>query len=129
MVVPYKSDKSRFFLTFRGQWYLVITLEGVQKTHPRMAYCRIYQLIYPRHREGIFGASLVKVCKVHTNTPFSCLLLHHYSISQPLGVENLLIAPARLSLTTSVFIASTCSLERHREGCFFGVAEGSTFKQ
>ena len=66
---------------------MMITLEGVQETHLRMAYCRIYQLIYPRHRERIFGAGLVKVCEVYVDAPFPCLLLHHYCISQPLGVE------------------------------------------
>ena len=42
VVVPYRSDESRFFQILCCQWYLMITLKSIQKTHPRMAYCCIY---------------------------------------------------------------------------------------
>ena len=51
MVVPNRGNKSRFFLIIQGQRYLMITLEGIQETHPRMADSNIYQLIYLGHKE------------------------------------------------------------------------------
>ena len=55
-----------------------------------MARGRVYQLIYPRHREQIFWAGFIQIREVYTNSPFSALLLYHYNISQPLKVKNFL---------------------------------------
>ena len=74
----------------------MISLKGIQKAHPRMTYRRIYQLIYPKHRKRVFRASLVKICKINTHTPFSCLLFHHYCIGQPLKIKNLFDSPCLL---------------------------------
>ena len=59
MVVPNKSNKSRLLLIVQGQRYLVITLESIQETHPRMADSSIYLLVYFGHRKWILGASLI----------------------------------------------------------------------
>ena len=61
-----------------------------------MTYRRIHQLIYPRHRERVFGTSLIKICKVHTHTLFSCFLFHHYCVSQPLRIKYLFESPCLL---------------------------------
>ena len=55
-----------------------------------MAYRYIHQLVYSRHREGIFWASLIQICEVYTYSPLPTLLLHYYDIGQPLGVKDLL---------------------------------------
>ena len=80
MVIPSRSDKSCLLLITQSQWYLVVSLEGIKKTHPRMAYSSIHQLIYLRHGKGVFWAGLVQICEVNTYSPLSILLLYHYSI-------------------------------------------------
>ena len=59
MVVPDKGNKSGFLLIVQSQRYLVITLEGIQQAHLRMANSGIYQLVYLRHKEWILGASFI----------------------------------------------------------------------
>ena len=59
MVVPNGGNKSSLLLIVQGQRYLTITLEGIQKAHPRMANSGIYQLVYLGHREWILGASFI----------------------------------------------------------------------
>ena len=54
VIISSGSNKSCLFLIVQRQWYLVISLKGIQETHPRMAYRYSYQLIYPRHRERVF---------------------------------------------------------------------------
>ena len=51
MVVPDKGNKSSLLLIIHGQRYLMIALEGIQETHPRMADSGIYQLVYLGHRK------------------------------------------------------------------------------
>ena len=58
-----------------------------------MAYHRIYQLVYLRHRKKVFRTSPVKICKVHTHSPFSCLLFHYYGIRQSLRIKHLFNSP------------------------------------
>ena len=53
MVVSNMSDKSCLFLVVCGQWYLMVSLKGIQESHPGVACSWVYQLIYPRHRERI----------------------------------------------------------------------------
>ena len=89
VIISHRSNKNCLFMVIQCHGYLVISLKGIQKAHPRMAYHRIYQLVYPRHRERIFRTSPVKICKVHTHSPFSCFLFYHYSVSQPLRVKHL----------------------------------------
>ena len=64
-----------------------------------MARGRIYQLIYPRHRERIFWAGFIQICEVYIDLPLSTLLLYYYSIGQPLRVKN--------------FLNSSCSFKLH----------------
>ena len=59
MVVPDGGNKSSLLLIVHGQRYLMITLEGIQETHPRMADSGIYQLVYLRYRKWILGASFI----------------------------------------------------------------------
>ena len=80
VIVSSGSNKSCLFLIVQCQWYLVISLKGIQETHPRMAYRCIYQLIYSRHRERVFGTSLIEICEV-THTPFPNFLFHYHRIS------------------------------------------------
>ena len=67
----------------------MISLKGIQKAHSRMTYRRIYQLIYPRHRERFFRTSTIEICKVHTHAPLSYFLFPHYSVSQSLTIKHL----------------------------------------
>ena len=99
MVVSNGSDKSYLFLVICGQWYLMISLKGIQEAHPGMACGCVYQLIYLRHREQIFWAGFIQIYEVYTNSPFPALLLYHYSIGQPLGIKN--------------FLDSSCFFELH----------------
>ena len=59
MVVPDRGNKSSLLLIVQGQRYLLITLEGIQKAHPRMADSGIYQLVYFGHRKWILGESFI----------------------------------------------------------------------
>ena len=76
VIISSRSNKSYFFLIIQCQWYLMILLKSIQETHSRMSYCCIHQLIYPRHRERVFGTSLIEICEIHMHTPFSCFLFH-----------------------------------------------------
>ena len=51
IVVPDRDNKSSLLLIVQGQRYLMITLEGIQETYPRMADSGIYQLVYLGHRK------------------------------------------------------------------------------
>ena len=51
MVVLDRGNKSSLLLIVQGQRYLMITLEGIQKAHSRMADSGIYQLVYFGHRK------------------------------------------------------------------------------
>ena len=58
----------------------------------------IYQLVYSRHREGIFWAGLIQICEVHTYSPLPALLLHYYDIGQPFEVKDLIDNPCLFKL-------------------------------
>ena len=96
MIISHRSNKSCFFLVIQCQGYLVISLKGIQKAHLKMAYRCIYQLVYSRHRERVFRTSPVKICKVHTHSPFFCLLFHYHGIRQSLRVKHLFNSPCLL---------------------------------
>ena len=83
MIISHRSDKRRFLLIVKGQWYLIVSLESIKETHPRMTYGCIHQLIHLRKGEMIFRTGFVQVCEVYTDSPFPVLLLYHYSVSQP----------------------------------------------
>ena len=59
MVVPDRGNKSSLFLIVQDQRYLMITLEGIQEAHPRIADSGIYQLVYLEYRKWILGASFI----------------------------------------------------------------------
>ena len=59
MVVLNRGDKSNLLLIVQGQRYLMITLEGIQEAHPKMADSGIYQLVYLGHRKWVLGASFI----------------------------------------------------------------------
>ena len=59
MVVPDRGNKSSLLLIVQGQKYLMITLEGIQEAHPRMANSGIYHLVYLGHRKWILGESFI----------------------------------------------------------------------
>ena len=42
VVISNGSEKNCLFLIIQSQWYLVVSLEGIQKAHPRMAYSGIH---------------------------------------------------------------------------------------
>ena len=63
-----------------------------------MASDRVYQLIYPGHKKWIFWASFIQIREVYTDSPLSALLLHHYSVCQPLRVKNFFDSPCFLKL-------------------------------
>ena len=56
------------------------SLEGVQETHPRMAYRYVHQLVYPRKKEKIFRTSFVQVCEVYAHSPLSVLLFYYHNV-------------------------------------------------
>ena len=53
MVVPDRGNKSNLLLIVQGQRYLMITLKGIQETHPRIIDSGIYQLVYLGHRKWV----------------------------------------------------------------------------
>ena len=90
MVVSNGSEKGSFFLVVRSQCYLMVSLENIQEAHSGVAYSCVYQLIYLWHRERIFWAGFIQISEVYTNSPFSALLLYHYSVSQPFWIKKFL---------------------------------------
>ena len=93
VVISSRINKSCLLLITQSQWYLMVPLKSIQKTHPMMAYSCVHYLIYSRHREGIFWVGLVQIFEIHTYSPLSTLLLHHCSIGQPLRVKHLFNRP------------------------------------
>ena len=73
MVIPNGSDKRRFLLIVKSQWYLMVALESIKETHSRMTYRCVHQLIYPRKGERIFRTGFVQVCEVYAYPPLSVL--------------------------------------------------------
>ena len=63
-----------------------------------MAHHCIHQLIYSRHKEGIFWASFIQISEVHTHLPFSIPLFYHHIIGQPFKVEDFFDSPCLLEL-------------------------------
>ena len=59
MVVSNRGNKSSLLLIIQGQRYLMIALEGIQETHPRMVDSVIYQLVYLGYRKWILGVSFI----------------------------------------------------------------------
>ena len=63
-----------------------------------MAYCCIYQLVYPRQRERIFWTGFVQVCEIYTHLPLPIFLFHYHGVGQPLEVVHFLNSPYLLKL-------------------------------
>ena len=80
----------------QGQRYLMITLESIQETHPRMTDSSVYQLIYLGHREWILRASLIQICEINAHSPLPTLFLYYYRVCQPFRIEDLLDSPSLL---------------------------------
>ena len=74
----------------------MVPLKGIKKTHLRMTYSRVHQLVNPRHRERVLRASFVQIRKINTYAPLSSLLFYHYSVSQSFRVKNLFNSPSPL---------------------------------
>ena len=68
----------------------MVTLEGIEKIHPGVSHHGIHQLVNPRDGKGVLWANIIQINEVHTDTLLPILLLHHHSISQPLGIQDLL---------------------------------------
>ena len=68
-----------------------------------MIYRRIHQLIYSRHRERVFGISLIEICKVYTHVPLPRFLFHHHCISQSLRIKHLFDSPYLLEFCYLIF--------------------------
>jgi len=49
----------------------MVVLEGIKKTHPRMAKCYIEQLINFGNQKGVFRAGLIQIGEINTNLPFT----------------------------------------------------------
>ena len=80
MIVGIRGDEYCFFLVLRCQGNLMIPLKGVQKAHPRVSVCGIYQLVNLRYRKRVFWACLVQIHEIYTNPPLAILLLHYHGI-------------------------------------------------
>ena len=80
MIILNRSNKGCFLLIVQGQRYLMITLESIYETHPKMANSSVYQLIYLGHREWIFRASLIQICKINAHSPLPILFLYYYHV-------------------------------------------------
>ena len=90
MVISKGSDKSCFFLVIYGQWYLMISLKGVQEAHPR-------------HRERIFWADFIQIHEVYIDLSLFALLLYYYNIGQPLKIKNFLDSPCSFKFHHLIF--------------------------
>ena len=80
MVIPNGGNKRHFLLIVQGRGYLMVSLEGIKETHPRMAYHHLHQLIYLRKGEKIFQIGFVQVCEVYTYPPLSVLLFYYHGV-------------------------------------------------
>lgn len=43
----------------------------------------IDKLVYLRNQEGLFKVSLIQICEVHANPPYSSLLLDYHGVGLP----------------------------------------------
>ena len=55
-----------------------------------MPHCCIHQLINPTDGKGVLQANLIQISEVHAHILLPILLLYYHSISQLLGVVDLL---------------------------------------
>ena len=76
----------------------MVTLKGIQETHPRMSHHGVHQLVNSRNKEGVFWADFVQVSEIHAHLPFPVFVFNHYYVSQPLEAENLLNGSSLLQL-------------------------------
>ena len=76
-----------------------------------MAHHYIHQLVYLRHREGVFWVSLIQIREVHAYSPLPTPLFHYYSVGQPFGVEDLFNSPYLFELH-HLFPDSVCMFFR-----------------
>ena len=68
----------------------MVTLKGIQETHPRVSHHGILQMVNSKNGERVFWENFIQICKVHADLPLPILLLHHHSVGQPLEIEDLL---------------------------------------
>ena len=71
----------------------MVALEGIKKTHPRMAECCINKLINFGKRKGVFGVGLIQIGEINIDPLFTLLFLDYHSIGQPLKIKNLVDGP------------------------------------
>ena len=81
-------------MIIQGQRYLMITLESVQETHPRMADSGVHQLIDLGHGEWVFRASFIQIYEINTRSPLPTLFLDYYRVYQPFRIEDLIDSPS-----------------------------------
>ena len=62
---------------------LIISRVSVHEREYLVTCCSIDQLVDPRKREAVFGASLVKISEVDTGPPFSVGLGNKHGIGYP----------------------------------------------
>ena len=68
----------------------MVTLEGVQKTYPRVSHRGIHQLVNSRDGKWVFWANSIQTSEVHADSPLPILLLNHHSVGQLFGIKDLL---------------------------------------
>ena len=76
----------------------MVTLKGIQETHPRMSHRGVHQLVNSRNGEGVSWVDFVQVSEIQAHSPFPIFLFNHYYVGQPLGIENLLDGSSLLQL-------------------------------
>ena len=103
MIVAKGSSKGCFFLVSEHQKDLVVSLESIKKAHERVFESGVYQLVYSRDGEGVFGTCLIKTSEVHTNSLLPILLFNYRSVSQPIRIKNFLYCPNLFQLVRFFF--------------------------
>ena len=130
MVIGFRGDECCLFSVLGYQGNLIIPLKSVQKTHPWVSVCGIYQLINLRHRKwilnGFFGHALFKSMKSTQTLHLPFFFFITIVFANHSGKKISLIAPTSFNLLTSNFTASACSLADLLGFYFLGGNDGST---
>ena len=78
MIIPSRRYKSSLLLVGQSQWYLMVPLKGIHKTHLRMTNCRLQKLAYLGYWEGV-----LRVCFFFNPSNLHTLTTSYSSSSPP----------------------------------------------
>ena len=98
MIISVRGYECYFLLVFGSQGNLMVSLKGIQETHPRVPISGIHQLINFWHGKRVLWACSIQVREIHTDPLLAVLLSDDHGICQPFREEGLIYCSDLLQL-------------------------------